>query len=86
MGVRITTESGAVYLLEPGRIKRQEGDDGNTMRQDDGWINLYFHNTPVVGRPMLFTLEPLAAWADWTQRTTTTVVSIEEYGIEEDGT
>lgn len=91
MSVLIETESGATYELEKDRIRRLEGGSGNTKRQDGQWITLHavFPNPPVVGSPMLLSLESLAAYGpdDYgtvdphpkiTTRTTTPVVKITE--------
>jgi hypothetical protein len=83
MGLRVTTESGTVYRIEPGRVMREGGDP---LRRDNTWITLLENPVVYRGQPMVLMLEGLADNAVFTQRTTSEVTKIEEYGVEEDGT
>lgn len=69
----ITTESGSVYEIRDGHIRRVSTEN---MRKDGEWIKLYSCTDPYIGESMQFILEPLGE-GDFTVRTTTPVVSCE---------
>jgi hypothetical protein len=75
--VKVTTDSGSVYLIDEG-TKRLKRLSDNPLRRDDEWITGYPKYGITVGGRMLLVLEPLSEDADVTIRTTTPVASIEQ--------
>jgi len=71
---RITTESGAQYLIDGDRVMRTN--PSAPMRGDGTWLTLYRPLKPMVGVPMMMLL--LGLCEGHTYRKTTDVVSIEE--------
>lgn len=58
---KITTESGAVYLYEPGRIKRLAADSDYEKRADGEWLTLYNEPTFKIGWRAFLVVRSLAA-------------------------
>lgn len=80
---RVTTTSGAVYLIDGKRVRREVGEDSSSLRRDGEWLEMWDADVSIeVGVPMILLLSPLGVGEhgsnDVTQRTTTPVVSIED--------
>lgn len=82
MIVRIFTESGSVYDIVDGMLRRTPADVELSKRRDGEWLKLLgmIPGEPVVGLPVSFVLEPLDEAADYTSRMATRVVRIELEG------
>jgi hypothetical protein len=73
----VTTVSGSIYEIEPGRVRRLPASgEEHVLRRDGKWLVLRQPVEPRVGLPMVFWLDPLGEGSG-TTRTTTPVVAVE---------
>lgn len=70
--MRVTTESGSIYEIEEGRVRRLSV---WTLRRDGEWLTLHRPVRPEVGVSMLLALEPLGE-GDITIRRTSRVTEV----------